>query len=197
MILPDKNMPQTNIANLTTHLSTITKTTLQKPANRAQLDELLATYEHVPETLLELLAFANGEVDSSFKSNGMIAFEAFISASEIINEFGFATDSDLYVDLNRFVNCQRIDKSSQWHHGLIPISFGYDGHCVCIDMKPGQKGTPGQILGLQPTIGIIAVIAESLTDLLSKTLALYQEQQFEFSDPNSPNLTLADFPSIG
>ncbi len=182
------------LAELANQLSRITQSPLNQPAGSEQLEALRSAHDVVPASLIELLSFANGEADSSFKSNGMIAFEAFIDVAEIVRESDFATSYDVYHGLNEFIGCKRINGSKNWHDGLIPISFGYDARCVCIDMLPGASGKVGQILGWRPTVGGIAVIANGLEELLGKTLSIYQDCDFNFSDPDCPCLTLDDFP---
>ncbi len=184
------------LAELANQLSRITQSPLNQPAGSEQLEALHAAYDVVPSSLIELFSFANGEADSSFKSNGMIAFEAFIGVSQIVHESDFATSYDVYHGLNEFIGCKRINGSKNWHDGLIPISFGYDARCVCIDMQPGPAGKVGQILGLRPTVGGIAVVANGLDELLERTLSIYQNRDLDFSDPDCPCLTLDDFPVI-
>ena len=175
-------------------LSRITQTALLEPATEQELSALKSRFEIVPTQLIELLSCANGEVDSSFKSDGMIAFEAFISSSQIVQEFDFATSYGVYDELNQFVEGDRIDSTEKWLEGLVPISFGYDAHCVCIDMKPGPSGNVGQILALRPVTGNIDVIANDLKHLLERTILAYESRDFDPSD--EPCLTLADFPLI-
>ncbi|TWU51496.1 hypothetical protein Poly59_30880 [Rubripirellula reticaptiva] len=174
-------------------LAQLTNSILRPPASDATLELLKSSYSEIPALLVELLSFADGEQDSSFKSNGIIAFEAFISAEEIAREHDFVTSYE-YDDLNQFVECDRINQRPNWHSGLIPISFGYDLHCVCIDMNPGPAGRVGQILGLRPICGNIQVIANDLEALIQKTLAIYDARSVDVSDPNCLCLTLDDFP---
>ena len=71
---------------------------------------LRSAYDDVPASLVELLSFANGETDSSFKSNG-IAVEAYIGAEAIARDSDFATAHVVYDGLNEFVICKQINKS--------------------------------------------------------------------------------------
>lgn len=185
-------LSMSSIAQLVGQLARVTDSQLCGPANDQQIAMLRSAYDAVPASLVELLSFANGEADSSFKSNGIVAFEAFINAEEIASESDFTTADSVYDGLNEFVSCQRIDRSENWRRGLIPISFGYDAHCVCIDMNPESQGTVGQILALQPVTGGISGVANGLEELLQTTLNIYQEKEFDFSDPDCPNLTLED-----
>jgi len=181
---------------LVDNLSQITQTNLSGPASGQEIAALQSRFATVPPELVELLSYANGEVDSNFKSNGMIAFEAFISSEHIIREFDFATSYDVYHDLNQFITCDRIQRTENWHEGLIPISFGYDAHRVCIDMRPGPGGCVGQILALRPVTGNIYVIANDLRQLLERTIAMYKARDFDPSSNTAPCLTLEDFPPI-
>ena len=181
---------------LINNLAKITQSQLREPASERELHELQSRFEEVPSQLLQVLSCANGEAESSFKSNGMIAFEAFIDSENIIREFDFATSYDVYHDLNQFVSCDRIVRNDDWHKGLVPISFGYDAHCVCIDMKPGPNGAVGQILALRPVTGNIDVIAKDLQHLLELTTSMYQSRKFDPSPHDAPCLTLEHFPPL-
>ena len=184
------------IAELAHELSRVTHTCVREPATSQQITELRAAYPEIPDCLIQLLTFANGEVDPIFRHNGMIAFEAFYGCEEIVSYSDFATSYSAYGDLNQFVQTKRIDKSTNWHEGLIPISFGYDAHIVCIDMEPGADGLAGQILALRPITGNISVISNSLEELLTKTLELYRAKNIDFADDDCPLLTLEDFPEM-
>lgn len=176
-------------------LAQLTNSILNPPVSDTDLASLKSCYSKVPDLLVELLTIADGEQESSFKSNGIMAFEAFISAKDMVREHDFAT-SYSYEDLNQFVVGKRIRNTPDWHLGLIPISFGYDLHCVCIDMNPGPSGNVGQILALRPITGGIRVIADDLEALLQKTLGIYKDQSFDINDPSCPCLTLEDFPPL-
>ena len=89
----------------------MTQSPLCEPATEQELAALQSRFELVPAQLIELLSCANGEVDSSFKSDGMIAFEAFISSEQIVQEFDFVTSYGVYDDLNQFVEGDRIDST--------------------------------------------------------------------------------------
>ena len=174
-------------------LAKITNSQLRPPVTAEDLALLKSKYKQLPESLVNLLAIADGETDSSFKSNGMIAFEAFMSATEIAREHDFVESNELG-DLSHFEGCDRISKT--WHTGLIPISMGYDLRCVCIDMNPGPAGKVGQILGLRPVTADLNVIADDLPSLLQKTLDIYQERSFNIEDDTCPCMTLEDFPRL-
>lgn len=174
-------------------LAKITNSELRPPVAAEDLALLKSKYRQLPESLVSLLLIADGESDSTFKSNGMIAFEAFIGAAEIAREHDFVQSYEMG-DLNHFEVCDRISKT--WRKGLIPISLGYDLHCVCIDMNPGPAGKVGQILALRPVTASINVIADDLQSLLHKTLAIYQSRSFNVDDDDCPSLTLEDFPIL-
>lgn len=184
------------IAELAHDLSRVTQTYIREPASNKQISELRAAYPEIPDSLIQLLTFANGEADSVFRYNGMIAFEAFFGSMEIVACSDFATSHEVYRNLNQFVTTKRIDNTSNWHEGLIPISLGYDAHTICIDMKPGAEGLIGQILALRPIAGSISVISNCLEELLSKTLELYSVKNIDLADDDCPLLNLADFPGI-
>lgn len=177
-------------------LAEITNSELRPPVTTENLALLKSKYERLPDSLVSLLSIADGESDSSYKSNGMIAFEAFLRASEIAREHDFVESYELG-DLDHFGGCERIRKAwHRGHKGLIPISMGYDLHCVCIDMNPGPAGKVGQILAIRPVTASLHVIADDVQSLLQKTLAIYRAKSFDFADDNCPCLTLEDFPCL-
>ena len=76
-------------------LAKITNSELRPPVAAEDLALLKSKYRQLPESLVSLLLIADGESDSTFKSNGMIAFEAFIGAAEIAREHDFVQSLSL------------------------------------------------------------------------------------------------------
>ncbi|MEO0895713.1 MAG: SMI1/KNR4 family protein [Bacteroidota bacterium] len=132
-------------------------------------EELETTF---PDDLKQFLMEHNG----GQVSNGLIGNWDLLSLDEMV-EASF--DMDEHVEDGDFGSNQRPEspevKGMWWNPNWIPFASSTNGHFLCLDMDPAEKGSSGQVIAYFYDSGERPVLANSLKDWFEHTIKALEE----------------------
>jgi cell wall assembly regulator SMI1 len=150
---------------------------LSPPAAAGELERLASVIgQNLPGDLVASYQIHDGQYDES-EGGGMMPFgedygdiaHSLASIEDVITDYEMMTE---LLESGDFVGIEKEPhdaiKTAPWNPCWIPIANDGGGDYHCVDLDPGPKGTPGQIVTVLEGPRQ-AVVAESLAEWLAKT----------------------------